>query len=79
MLITIRYTEEHDKKEAGLVRAIIPELPISVAYGTDRADAQRKILDQALIALALSIRANSKEPRDVFPLEFQEEESPEGY
>lgn len=79
MLITIRYTEEHDNKEAGKIRAIIPEIPISVAYGTDRADTQRKILDQALIAIALLIRANSREPSEVFPLEFREEESSEGY
>lgn len=79
MLITIRYTEQHDKKEAGSVRAIIPELPISVAYGADKTDAQKKILDQALIGIALMIRSNSKQPRDIFPLEFQEEESPEGY
>lgn len=79
MLITIRYTEEHDNHEAGRVRAIVPELPITLAYGADRADAQRKILEQALIGLALHFNAKSMEPKDVFPLEFQEEESPEGY
>ena len=79
MILTIRYTEQHDNQVEGKVRAIIPELPMTVAYGNDEKEAQRKVLDQALIGVALLLRSHTQEPTEVFPLAFREEHSSAGY
>lgn len=78
MILTVRYTEQHDNQTQGRIRAIVPELPITVAYGDSEVEAQRKVLDQALIGLSLLLRTGTA-PDQVFPLSFREEHSSEGY